>query len=101
MSISLAIVLEIPTFLFCITLTGPAQTYKLVIAPVGNVIGICFKDAATRRGDYRRQNYSLFNKNNFLRDPGTYHDNRDRRRYDLNKCRRLRKLRRARAGSPA
>ena len=50
MSISLAIVLEIPAILFCINLTGPAQTYKLVIAPVGDVIGICFNDAATPRG---------------------------------------------------
>ena len=77
MSISLAIVLEIVTILFCINLTDPAQTYKLVIAPIGDVIGINFIDAATPRGDYGRQNYSLFNKNNFLRGPGTYHDNRD------------------------
>ena len=82
-------------------LTDPAQTYKLVIAPVGNVIEISFNDAATPRGDYGRQNYSLFNKNNFLRGPGTYHDNRDAWPCDRNKFRRLRELRRARAGSPA
>ena len=63
--------------------------------------GNSFDDAVIPRGDYGRQDYSLFNKNNFLRGPGTYRDNRDWWRYVLNNFRRLRKLRRARAGSPA
>ena len=62
---------------FNINLTDHAPTYKLVIAPIGSVIEISFNDAATPRGDYGCQNYSLFNENNFLRGPGTYHDNRD------------------------
>ena len=66
------------------SLTDPDQTYKLVIAHIGDVIGNSFDDAATPRGDYGRQNYSLFNKNNFLRDAGTYHDNRDAWSYDRN-----------------
>ena len=43
-------VLEMPTILFYINLTDPAQTYKLVIAHVGDVIGNNFDDAAKRRG---------------------------------------------------
>ena len=34
----------------CKSLTDPAQTCKLVIAHVGDVIGISFNDAATPRG---------------------------------------------------
>ena len=43
-------VLEIETILFYINLTDPAQTYKLVIAHVGDVIGNTFDDAANPRG---------------------------------------------------
>ena len=34
----------------CKSLTDPAQTYKLVIALIGDVIEISFNDAATPRG---------------------------------------------------
>ena len=43
-------VLEIQTFQIYINLTDPAQTYELVIAHIGDVIGISFDDAAKPRG---------------------------------------------------
>ena len=51
----------------CKSLRDPVQTYKLVIAPIGNVIEMSFNDAATPRGLSCAATRHAFNIN--LTDP--------------------------------